>query len=190
MTIRPGEEWGRIVESTGLETPPTGDLAKELGLSQGDVASGVTWRELPLDVLAVLYRLGDSTTGTLREVEWIEVGRRRFGKYFVAASTSFVRGRRMFARAHPNDGRFEWLLLDSSLGTRQRANFWRRTRTETHLPHPDIRTGTAVNHTVDFGRPKTLRGASGTLVRGVVSVEVTVESDAAVAHLPVCRVEP
>lgn len=45
-------------------------------------------------------------------------------------------------RSHPNDGRFDIVIVESSMSWRQRRLLRHRLVTGTHLPHPSIRTET------------------------------------------------
>lgn len=192
MTIRPGEEWGEIVAQRGEGEAITGDLAREVGVDDRALHpdEAVEWRLLPLDVLVVETTDARGRRRQLRETSWITAGSPWFGPFIVAASTSFVRGRRLFSRSHPNDGRFEWLSLSPRMDLRQRVTFRHRSRTEMHLPHPDATTGSGSEFHCEFTRPTVVRTASGARIRDVMQIRITINADASRLYLPICRIEP
>lgn len=192
MTIRPGEEWGEVVAEPDEGETITGDLAREIGVDERALRphEAIEWRLLPLDVLVVETTDSQGHRGELRETSWITAGQPLFGPFVVVASTSFVHGRRLFSRAHPNDGRFEWFSLSPRMGLRQRIAFRHRTRTETHLPHPDVTTGSGAEFRYEFARPTVVRASSGARIRDVLQLRVTINVDAARLYLPICRIEP
>lgn len=185
MTIEKGQEWGRIVDRRLGGEPAEGDLAHELGVdASGPVDSqSRRWRELPIDVLDITCTLRDGSEVRLSTVTNVVCGRSLFGAFCVISSTSFVRGHRFFERAHPNDGRFEWLEFASTMSTRQRFAFARRVRSGTHLPHPAARAGSGPEYTATFRRPVTVRVGDRRL-RGVIRVKVRIVADGSVTHIP------
>ena len=185
MTIEKGKEWGRVVNDHGGGEPLNADMCAELGLDLASTGSNSAgpWRELPLDLLRVALTLASGDVITFTTATHVVAGSRMRGRYSIVSSTSFVRRRRMFARAHPNDGRLDWLELDQSMGVRQRILFFRRTRTETHLPHPDVRIGSADSYRANFERP--LRVRSKVSRRNVISLSVEIIPDGSVVYVPV-----
>ncbi len=80
-------------------------------------------------------------------------------------------------RAHPNDGWLDVIEVDQSMSLRARWQAWRRLRTGSHVPHPDITVRRVRAETFTFGR------ALGLWVDGVErgtvrSLRVEVEPDA------------
>lgn len=185
MTIEKGADWGEPTEvrSGGIEA--SGDLAREIGLDASPLPGVVrSWLRLPIDVLEVTLVRRDGDAATHGTPTWVVLGSRFTGPFCVVSSTSFVGGRRMFSRAHPNDGRFDWLVFEPGFGGRERFAFWRRLRTELHLPHPRVTTGSGTTFERTWTRPLTARFESGEQVRGVTGLRVVIRPDADWTHLP------
>ena len=166
MTIRKGQEWGHFEDrpndlhvvandfsASELITNQTLDLDSPLKISI--VNSGLS-RTLGIknaslrtdqmlctkfDVIEANYTPADSVEATRRcfighafiYKNWI------FGRTIAILNSSFV-GRRDWApKAHPNDGKFDVIELDSAMSTRQRLTAFRLMKSGSHLPHPKIR---------------------------------------------------
>ncbi|MFM2114633.1 MAG: hypothetical protein RI908_374 [Actinomycetota bacterium] len=183
MTIERGANWGEVVERKDGDTPPTPDLSRELGntVSNGHIGP---WLRLPLDVVDIVALDSRGRRHERSTISWVTMGRWIHGEYTIVSSTSFVAGRRIFSRAHPNDGRLDWLVVDEGMSLRQRVDFRRRTRSESHLPHPLVSVGTGSEYSRTFTRPATLRFENDPPLRGILEVTVTVRPDAAVTHIP------
>jgi hypothetical protein len=59
--------------------------------------------------------------------------------HLILSNSGIVRGRDVLPRAHPNDGYVDVLTIDEAITTRQRLFAWRRAKTGSHLPHPQLR---------------------------------------------------
>ena len=59
--------------------------------------------------------------------------------HLIISNSGIVRGRDVLPRAHPNDGFVDVLEIDEAMTTRQRFSAWRRSKTGSHLPHPQLR---------------------------------------------------
>lgn len=188
MPIEKGSEWGSIVNERSGGIDAIGDVARDLGVADPvAAASGVSsgrWRRLPLDRIDFVLRLSDGSSRELSGVSWLQAGRRLRGRFVVVSSTSHVDGRRLFARAHPNDGRLDWLRIDPAMRLRERTMFWRRTRTESHLPHPMVVVGAAEVFSQSFDRPVTIRSGEGVRLDNVVELTAHVIPDATHTHIP------
>ena len=58
------------------------------------------------------------------------------------------------------------------MGVRQRILFFRRTRTETHLPHPDVRIGSSVRGAIDtVAVTESLRGMRGAPIDAALGLD-------------------
>lgn len=184
MTIGKGSDWGEVVAARDGGIPATGDLGLELGVDDREATHAGPWLRLPLDMITVE---AVDTRGRRHErtiATWVIAGAPTRGDYFIASSTSFVGGRRVFSRAHPNDGRLDWLTIENGMTLRQRMAFHRRTRTETHLPHPFVRVGTGSTVSRSFARPVKIRFESGDPIGNVVELTATVRADATFTHIP------
>lgn len=183
MTIDKGADWGDVVANRLGGVEASDDLARDLGVSKGPGHLG-RWLRLPLDRIDVRVTLADGSTRQLSSLSWVAAGRELRGEFLVVASTAHVVGRRLFSRAHPNDGRLDWLTIGRDMRMRQRLAFWRRTRTETHLPHPKVRTGSGARFDFTFAHDVRIRSAEGESVRGVVELHAWIVPDAAHTHIP------
>ena len=189
MTIEKGQEWGRVVAHHGGGEPLNPDLCAELGLeaTTANTSSNGRWRELSIDLLRVEMTLASGEVITFTTPTHVVAGSRLRGRYCIVSSTSFVNRRRIFARAHPNDGRLDWLELDRPMALRQRILFFRRTRTETHLPHPQVRSGSSGDYDTTFDKPVRVRSKIDR--RGVSSLRVEVIPDGSTVYVPLPHCE-
>lgn len=183
MTIEKGSDWGSIVEQRKGGIDAAGDIALELGVESGIDHKGA-WRRLPLDVLTIVATAVDGSRYEWSTPTWLRCGGRLRGECIVLSSTSYVDGSRLFSRAHPNDGRLDWLAIDGTMRLRQRREFWRRTRTQTHLPHPLVRTGSNASFEHRFTRPVTVTSSDGRHFRRIAEIVVRVTADATHTHIP------
>lgn len=184
MTIGKGADWGEVVAACDGGIPVTGDLARELGVNGREGTHDGPWLRLPLDMITVE---AVDTQGRRHERAvhtWLIAGSHTHGDYFIASSTSFVGGRRVFSRAHPNDGRLDWLAVEPGMTLRQRMAFHRRTRTETHLPHPFVRVGSGPTVSRSFAHPVRVRFESGEPIGNVIELTATLRGDATFTHIP------
>jgi len=183
VTIEKGAEWGSVVAERGDGVDARGDLARDLGVGDTSNHKG-PWLRLPVDAIEVRAMRSDGTERLFTTTGWVRCGRRFRGDLAIVSSTAFVEGKRIFSRAHPNDGRLDWITITDTMPLRQRVNFWHRTRTETHLPHPLVRTGIGRHHELKFARPVRLATSEGERLRGVVAIEARVIPDATATHIP------
>lgn len=183
MTIEKGAEWGTIVATRGDGVEPSGDLGRDLGVGAMSAHVG-PWRRLPIDAIEVAVRTASGQSHVVSTTGWVRCGCRFATDLVVVSSTAHVAGRRIFSRAHPNDGRLDWIVLDAAMPVRQRWTFWRRTRTETHLPHPLVRFGNGTEQVFEFARPVRLVSSDGLRIRRVVRIDARVIPDATATHIP------
>ena len=73
------------------------------------------------------------------------------GRVLVVMNAAFYRRWNLGPRAHPGDGLLD--VSDASLPPAQRLLAWRRLRSGTHLPHPDIATRRLAAFSIDMERP-------------------------------------
>lgn len=184
MTIEKGANWGEIVQTRVDGFVATGDLARELGLAGAATNHQGPWLRLPLDLIDVVAVDSAGRRHERTIASWLVAGSLLRGEYCIVSSTSFVDGRRLFSRAHPNDGRLDWLAVQPSMSLRQRLAFRRRTRSETHLPHPLVGVGTGPGLSRSFVRPVTVRFESSEPIKAVVELTSTIRPDATVTHIP------
>lgn len=155
MVIQKGEPWGRAsvaddawpvahsdseFASQGRDHPVRlsgGNLYRALGSPAVPQASDAC-TILPVDSLRCVI----TSPGHTRVVEAVSDVRmgRWWGRHGMRILTNggLLDARNIAPRAHPNDGEWDLLVLDSSMPLRQRAAAWKRALTGTHVPHPDI----------------------------------------------------
>lgn len=185
MTIEKGGNWGEMVPTREGGIAVKGDLAHELGVVDHETVRNGSWLRLPLDLIEVNAVDARGRCHERSITSWLAAGSRLRGDYLIVSSTSFVKGRRIFSRSHPNDGRLEWLFIQPGMTMRQRLSFHRRTRSETHLPHPFVTVGSGPRVSRSFARPVTVRFESGDSIRGVVELSAAIHADATFTHIPV-----
>lgn len=154
MTIEKGKDWGEaivvpadlvvchsdsdVAASSTTCVVVAGDLFRCLG-SPLSPQSGSPGRLLPVDGLTVTV---DQQTARWA-VSTVEVGTWwSRAPYVCVCNTGFVGHRNLTPRSHPNDGRFEVVTLTASI--RQRFQIDRRSRSGSHLPHPQVSVASAV----------------------------------------------
>lgn len=209
MTIRPGDEWGRLVErpddlvSVGsdrevveaLHRRPAapveaagGDLARTLGIGgspdrSGGRAARSMLNEMPIDLVEVSLDGGRPIVACAHVVArspWYR-GHWLRGPILAVMNAEFVGRWDVAPRGHPNDGRVEVFEVERAMSLRHRLAARRRLRSATHVPHPDISTRSVRSHEWSF--PQQLDVAvDGRRVGRASSVSVQVLDDAAVVY--------
>lgn len=192
MTIRPGADWGELVDAPAGLLDVGSDAAVAAGVDDGrpvrvrggdllatvgGPAPGGELRRLPVDLLRL-----ETDAGTFRAVAHVVVRRSWWRGPLLAVMNVDRLGRWDVApRAHPNDGRADAVEVDASMDVRARWQAWRRLPTGTHLPHPHVHVRRFADTTWSFERPQRL-WVDGVRRGTVRSLRVVVEADAAVVH--------
>ena len=166
MTIRKGQEWGHFEDRPDDLRVLTDDFAaselitnqthySESPLNLSIVNSGLA-RTLGIKTASIcndqmLCTKFDVIEANFTPAGSFEVTRRCFighafiyqnwifGRTIAILNSSFVGNRDWAPKAHPNDGRFDVVELDSSMKIRQRLTAFRLMKSGSHLPHPKIR---------------------------------------------------
>ncbi len=203
MTIRKGEPWGEAVDEApaGLELAPNDRRASRsielrleadlplvpIGVAGGDMArtmGGSTPGRFD----------GPHTRGTVDLLRVTADGRVHWALAHVVARRSWWRGEVVLAmnaqflgphdvapRSHPNDGRVDVLRVDRAMSVRTRWQARSRTRTGTHLPHPQLVMQSTGEWHATFDPPLHLY-VDGVRVGDVRDLRVEVVPDALVVH--------
>ena len=209
MTIRPGDEWGRLVARPdglvsvandrevveALHRRPaspvevaSGDLARTLGVGASPDASGgrvarSMLNEMPIDLVEVSLDGGEPVVACAHVVArtpWYR-GHWLRGPILAVMNAEFIGQWDVAPRGHPNDGRVEVVEVEPAMPLRHRVAARRRLRSATHLPHPDISTRSVRTHEWSF--PQALDViVDGRRVGRASSVSVRVVADAAVVY--------
>lgn len=183
MTIQKGQDWGRYVARpnnlhliaddreagnylnqhlSGASTPLEiaileSEMARTLGVSGANIKKNEMLRT-EFDVVEATFELDDSKVSERRYFLGHAFIRSKWfrGETVGVLNSSFV-GRRDWApRSHPNDGKFDVVELDESMGIRQRLTAYRLMKSGSHLPHPKIRHRQMVQYSAGCGESSTL----------------------------------
>jgi len=194
VTIKPGEDWGEVVDLpadavvaaddaalaahlAAADGRPVRVVGGDLAASLGGPGRGGTVRRVPIDVLRVV-------ADGLAHVAVAHVIVRRSwwrGAIHAAMNVEHYGAWDVAPRAHPNDGRFDVVEVDAAMRLRERWEARRRLPSGTHVPHPLITTRRATEVTWTFEAPRQL-WIDGRPTGEVRSVRVTIDPDAAVVH--------
>ena len=131
-------------DQRAFNTVIQGSIAQALGITANDSESNA--RALVTHVLIDLLHVEFGTTDTQDNSTSIVVAGSIVLQYhtllkthLIISNSGIVRGRDVLPRAHPNDGYVDVLNIDEAMTTRQRLSAWRRAKTGSHLPHPQLR---------------------------------------------------
>lgn len=107
------------------------------------------------------------------------VGRSRF---VACVNAGFMGEMSISPRSHPGDGRFEIVEFDASMGFRKRLMARRRAKTGNHVPHPAIRTTSAVSWSTHREGREALR-IDGVPIDTWNRIEIRLEPGSLTVHL-------
>ena len=152
MVIVKGDDWGQRVHKQGvvctrsdhdvflnLAFPVRGDIAHTIGSETGkrsaikQIDNRTQWHQLPFDVIEV-----NIDGVSIRAAAHIRIGHLLWGECHLLSNVAFYKGKRVFAKSHPNDGKIEVLTMAREMGTRQRFMALMKVRQGSHLPHPHL----------------------------------------------------
>lgn len=192
--ITRGEQWG--VPTTRLPTDVLVNGDRELAFSstdcrlivhRGDIAHslgnppppavGGSCTEVPIDALRVSITFKDGTTDTRIAASHVMIGSWLRGRLVCVSNGGFIGSKNVSPRAHPNDGFFDLMSLDKSMGFQQRLLARKKSFLGVHTPHPLIETGRA--RTIEFSsgfRAEALR-VDGRLIRAWSCVQIEIVPD-------------
>ena len=131
-------------DQRAFNTVIQGSIAQALGITANVSESNA--RALVTHVLIDLLQVEFGTTDTQNKPTSIVVAgsivlqhHTLLKTHLILSNSGIVRGRDVLPRAHPNDGYVDVLNIDEAITTRQRLFAWRRAKTGSHLPHPQLR---------------------------------------------------
>ncbi|MEO7369901.1 MAG: hypothetical protein ABI949_18340 [Ilumatobacteraceae bacterium] len=202
MTIRKGEAWGEpAVCPTGLRVVSndrelrdwviwhrTRDQPiRDLGVADGDLArtcGGATGErpaaaKVTVDAMRVTLDDGEPTWGVAHVVarrSWLR------GEVALAMNAQFLGPYDVAPRSHPNDGKIDVLLVDASMGWRERLQARQRARNGSHLPHRHLSMRPASDVDLHFARPMVV-WIDGVRCGSARHVEISAEPDAFTAYV-------
>jgi hypothetical protein len=192
--IKRGEEWGVPTTCTpsdvlvsgdqGLAVSSTevrlivhgGDIAHSLGdPKQPDVGDSCT--EVPIDALRVLITLRNGAIHSSIAASHVMIGSWLRSRLVCVSNGGFIGRKNVSPRAHPNDGLFDVMSLDSSMGLQQRLRARHKSILGTHTPHPLVETSRA--RSIEFSstsRSEALR-IDGRRIRAWSNIKVEIVPD-------------
>jgi hypothetical protein len=128
-----------------------GDIAHTIGSETGkrsaikQIDNRTQWHQLPFDVIRV-----DIDGVSLRAAAHIRIGHLLWGECHLLSNVAFYKGKRVFAKSHPNDGKIEVLTMAREMGIRQRFMALMKVRLGSHLPHPHLVSRQATDELFQF----------------------------------------
>jgi hypothetical protein len=169
MSLRPGQEWGEAISDpidpvclagdrelaqslqdlhVGYRCVTGGDLARTIG-SHRPRHPESSWRRIPIDRIKISTEHGCTTAVAhvvLRRSWWT-------GAVIVICNAEFLGTWDVAPRAHPGDGLLDVIEMSEQMSQRARFQAWRRVRSGTHLPHPNLRSRQVETASWEFRRP-------------------------------------
>ncbi len=200
MTIRPGGQWGRLVErphdlvavtrdadaigviaSRGKALLAGGDLARTVGGDSSGDRNEVL--EIPIDLIDVSID-GVEHTACAHVIVRNRATRGGWwrGGVIAVMNAEFVGEWDVAPRGHPNDGRVEIVETAGAIGLRDRLAIRQRLALGTHVPHPSLATRSVRDATWELERASVVV-VDGRHCGGARSVEIRVRPDAAVVYV-------
>jgi hypothetical protein len=158
--ITRGEQWGIPTTRTHADIVVRGDRdlasrSKELRLivQTGDIAHslgdpvspqvGAECLEVPIDALRVNISMRDGSGVSLLASSHVMIGHWLRGRLICVSNSGFIGKKNISPRAHPNDGFFDVMSLQPSMGLQQRVLARHKSTLGTHVPHPLVESGRA-----------------------------------------------
>lgn len=167
MTIRRGEDWGRLgrppadllwFDDDASAAAAVDGGRREIGLGGGDMARtlGVGSVESAVAFPIDLMEVSTSDGRRVAALSHVMIRNRRWswwrGSIVVVMNAQFIGRWDVAPRGHPNDGRVEVVEVDASMPLRQRFLAGRRLPTGAHVPHPHIRTRSSTRYAITLPR--------------------------------------
>lgn len=155
--ITRGEQWGVPTKRTLDDVVITGDYElatssnnHRLIVRMGDIAHslgdpvspevGASCIEVPIDALQVCISMRDGSSKSLLASSHVMIGRWLHGRLVCINNAGFIGSKNVSPRAHPNDGFFDVMTLQPSMGLQQRVRARHKSTLGTHTPHPLLET--------------------------------------------------
>ena len=186
IVLHSDSEIAQQFKSGTLSEPCTvtkGSIAQSLGIdgqhSYKDSNSVLPMTLVQIDLLQIEYRTKFSKASVFRTYVAGSLSLQHhtpFSTFLILSNSGVLRGRDVLPRAHPNDGFADVLEIDASINMRQRALAWHRSKTGSHLPHPQCKASRSVEYQWS-GRSSNMI-ADGVTHKGVVWLNCKVLPDA------------
>lgn len=153
-----------------------GDIAHSLGDPQAP-AIGDSCTEVSIDAFRVSITLRNGSTQNLIAASHVMIGGWLRGRLICVSNSGFIGQTNVSPRAHPNDGLFDLMAIDPSMGIQQRLRARKKSVLGTHTPHPLIDTSRA--RSIEFisrSRSEPLR-IDGRRIRSWNAVQIEIIAD-------------
>ena len=158
--IKRGEQWGVPTTRVQADVIVNGDIELSnsstdyrLIVNGGDIAHslgdppvpvvGDSCTEVSIDALQVSITLKNGSTQTLIAASHVMIGDWLRGRLICVSNSGFIGKTNVSPRAHPNDGLFDVMIIDQSMGIQQRLRARKKSILGTHTPHPLVETSRA-----------------------------------------------
>ena len=155
-----------------------GDLHRSLGSPEGEAVT----RKVPIDLIAVA--IDGRRLAAVAHVIARRRGRSGWwrGPILAVMNVDHLGDWDAAPRAHPNDGWLDVIEVGESMSLRARWQAWRRLRTGSHVPHPEIAMRRIRSESFTFASPMGvwIDGVDSGAVR---SLHVEVEPDGAEVYV-------
>ena len=198
MVIAKGEEWGQRVHKQGvvciqsdhdvfshLAFPIKGDIAQTIGSGQRKRSASkrfgtqVEWHQLPFDVIEVVI-----DGATLQAAAHLRAGHLLWGECHLLCNVAFYKGKRVFAKSHPNDAKVELLTMAREMGVRQRFMAFMKVSQGSHLPHPQMKSRQVTTEYFHFDKSLPIF-VDGKKIGRATELKISVIADAINIYIPI-----
>lgn len=194
MTIQKGEEWGRqgTVPSSFIIAEDDSDAATQpphtpFALCRGDMFTALgnprlpvhhaECMILPVDAMECTISFTNGETEEVNAISHVAVGSWWRGRLIVVSNSGFWCGLNISPRSHPNDGGFDTFTMSSDMPFQQRFLARRRSRTGTHLPHPNIKVVREKSCVITRESPKERLSIDDVAVSNWQHISITIVPD-------------
>lgn len=197
MVIAKGEDWGERVHKQGVVCtrsdhdvffhfafPVKGDIAQTIGSAMQkrtaikQFSTRVEWHQLPFDVIEI-----DIDGISLQAAAHLRVGHLLWGECHLLCNVAFYRGKRVFAKSHPNDAKIEVLSMAREMGFRQRIMAFMKVRQGSHLPHPHLKSRQVTSEYFHFNKSMPIF-IDGEKIGNATDLRISVIADAINIYIP------
>jgi hypothetical protein len=192
--ITRGEAWGKSTTRSIDDVVIAGDIAlaksspnQRLIVSGGDIAHslgnpptppiGSDCIEVSIDAMRVFVTSKNGNIEATIASSSVIIGNWYRGRFVCVTNGGSVGARDLSPRAHPNDGVFDVMTLDSAMDLQQRVLARRKSRLGNHIPHSLISNSRARNAEYSrLSRTEELR-IDGRRVKSWINVQIEILPD-------------
>jgi hypothetical protein len=192
--IKRGEQWGVPTTRMQADVIVNGDIELSLSATDrrlivngGDIAHslgdppapvvGDSCTEVSIDALRISITLKNGSTQTRIAASHVLIGDWLRGRLVCVSNSGFIGQKNVSPRAHPNDGLFDLMTINPSMGIQQRLRARKKSLLGTHTPHPLVETSRA--RSIEFSsrtRSEPLR-VDGQRIPSWIAVQIEIIPD-------------